>query len=124
MKVRAPRQANSNSQLDQIAPIENSIGKSPGDSRRSKSGRGKSKDSSKNKEAEKLTLTERIKKAQVNPAAEGAKLDRKGLKYSGQKGDKKFFSKRKKNIGLLNQKLGMTASEGTDSESGAMGYNS
>lgn len=37
----------------------------------------------------------RVKKPPVNPAAEGAKLDRKGVKYSGEKGNKTFFSKRK-----------------------------
>ena len=48
----------------------------------------------------------RIKKSELNPAAEGAKLDRKGVKYSGEKGTKTFFSKRKHNIERVNERLG------------------
>lgn len=38
--------------------------------------------------AEKVT---RIKKPDINPAAEGAKLDNLALKYSSEKGDKNFL---------------------------------
>jgi hypothetical protein len=30
----------------------------------------------------------------MNPAKEGAKLDKKGIKYSAERGDKSFFNKR------------------------------
>ena len=48
-----------------------------------------------------------MKKSALNPAAEGAKLDRKGVKYSSEKGNKNFFEKRKQNIERVNERLGL-----------------
>lgn len=59
----------------------------------------------------------RVKKPPVNPAAEGAKLDRKGVRYSGDKGNKTFFSKRKQNIERVNERLGFSVQqEASDDE--------
>ena len=41
-----------------------------------------------------------------NLAAEGAKLDNLALRYSGEKGKKHFFQKRRVNIEKVNEKLG------------------
>jgi hypothetical protein len=49
---------------------------------------------------------QRIKKADKNLAAEGAKLDNLGLRYSGEKGTKQFYNKRRLNIEKTNEKLG------------------
>ena len=52
----------------------------------------------------------------MNPAAEGAKLDRKGVKYSGEKGNNTFFQKRKANIEEVNKRLGIEPTEEEDDE--------
>jgi hypothetical protein len=46
----------------------------------------------------------------MNPAADGAKLDRKGIKYSGERGVKSFFNKRRENIERVNNKMGYMSS--------------
>jgi hypothetical protein len=48
----------------------------------------------------------RVKKSEKNLAAEGAKLDNMGLKYSADRGKKQFFNKRRMNIEKVNEKLG------------------
>ena len=38
-------------------------------------------------------------------------MDRKGVKYAGEKGNKSFFTKRKQNIEKVNEKLGFIRGE-------------
>jgi hypothetical protein len=47
-----------------------------------------------------------VKKAEKNLAAEGAKKDNMGLKYSAERGKKQFFSKRRMGIEKVNERLG------------------
>lgn len=47
-----------------------------------------------------------MKKPEKNLAAEGAKLDNLALRYSGEKGNKQFFHKRRVNIEKVNENLG------------------
>ena len=47
-----------------------------------------------------------MKKSEKNLAAEGAKLDNLALRYSGEKGKKQFYNKRRVNIEKVNEKLG------------------
>ena len=59
----------------------------------------------------------------INPAAEGARLDRKGVKFSGEKGNKNFFDRRKQNIERVNERLGygrggFNSEESEDEENG------
>ena len=46
------------------------------------------------------------------------------MKYSGEKGNKQFFSKRRQNIDKLNEKIGFFANDGTDTEIVSLGYKS
>ena len=47
-----------------------------------------------------------MKKSEKKLAAEGAKLDNLALRYSGEKGKKQFYNKRRVNIEKVNEKLG------------------
>ena len=61
-------------------------------------------------------MADRIKKAMSNPAKEGAILDRKGIKYSGERGTKTFFKRRRENIEKVNHKMGFLSSDSDNSD--------
>lgn len=51
-------------------------------------------------------------------AAEGAKLDKRGMKFSGDKGRKEFFNKRRALIERVNEKMGFLGEDFDSDEDG------
>ena len=97
-----------------VAPSQKSIQQIQDESRAAKLKGPKAKDEAKTDDEK--DKSQRIKKPPINPAAEGAKLDRKGIKYSSEKGNKSFFTKRKQNIERVNEKLGFGPSQENEDE--------
>mgnify|MGYP000992407065 CR=1 FL=1 len=57
------------------------------------------------------TANPNVKKAEINLAKQGVDRDKKGIKFSSQKGTKTFISNRKSAIRKLNRDLGYSESD-------------